>query len=463
MSVNGKDQVLPFSNQLAEVEYKQTSRDEAVYHPNTTVENWRVGADAPDNFVLASEMSTSSVVFIRTTSRVANRSSWFDMFFEGRQSQSVSTGSGVIYSNDGYIITNNHVIANADRIEVIHNRRTYEAELIGTDPSSDLAILKVTGAGLPAIRLGSSDELRVGEWVLAVGNPFNLNSTVTAGIVSAKGRELNLVSSSFPIESFIQTDAAINPGNSGGALVNVKGELVGINTAILSRTGSYTGYGFAIPVDIARKIADDLIKYGEVQKAFIGAGISDLSEEMLRSMNGAEEGVVIANLKPGGAATLAGLKEGDIITRVNGRSVKSKVEFDEQISYRSPGEVITVDYLRDNNKGRVNLTLQNIEGETKVFRRNIQRSELLGADLEILPKVERDLFRVENGIRIVELRSGFLSNLGFRKGHILTSVNRVPVNSPEDLEKILGSISGQVIIYGLNERGEPIYSSTRLR
>lgn len=218
------------------------------------------------DFVAASAQSTPSVVFIQTVGTGSYQNhSWFDWFFNGN-SQISSSGSGVIFSDNGYIITNNHVIEKADKIEVIHERRTYQAKVIGTDPSTDLAILKVEAEGLPAVKIGNSKNLQIGEWVLAVGNPFNLTSTVTAGIVSAKARNINVVNSQFPLESFIQTDAAINPGNSGGALVNSKGELVGINTAILSKTGSYTGYGFAVPVDIVVKVVKDLIKYGCVQK-----------------------------------------------------------------------------------------------------------------------------------------------------------------------------------------------------
>src|SRR5690554_443027 len=210
----------------------------------------------------------------------------FDYFFgeRGASPQQVSTGSGVIISGDGYIITNNHVIDRAETIEVVHQRKTYKATLVGVDPNTDIVVLKVDRNNLPAIRKGSSKDLKIGEWVIAVGNPFNLTSTVTAGIVSAKERQINILGGDFPLESFIQTDAAINPGNSGGALVNTKGELVGINTAILSRTGSYTGYGFAVPVDIAMKVANDLIQYGEVQKALSGAEVVDITPELAEEM-----------------------------------------------------------------------------------------------------------------------------------------------------------------------------------
>lgn len=235
----------------------------------------------PDSFVAASENSTNSVVFIKNFSGTdSRRYSIFDYFFgQGMPQQTVSTGSGVIFSADGYIITNNHVIDKAETIEVIHKKRMYKASLVGADANTDIAVLKIEAENLPAIEVGSSRSLKIGEWVLAVGNPFNLTSTVTAGIVSAKERQINIMGGEFPLESFIQTDAPINPGNSGGALVNTEGQLVGINTAILSRTGSYTGYGFAVPADIATKIANDLIRFGEVQKAIPGVEIIEITAE----------------------------------------------------------------------------------------------------------------------------------------------------------------------------------------
>ncbi len=430
------------------------------YNTEPTYSDDEISENVQTDFVTASEASTPNVVFVRTISRVENRMSWYDMFFEGSQGQSVSTGSGVMYSQDGYIITNNHVIANAERIEVILNKRTYDAELIGTDPSSDLAVLKIQGNNFSSIKIGSSAELKVGEWVLAVGNPFNLNSTVTAGIVSAKGRELNLLSSRFPIESFIQTDAAINPGNSGGALVNLNGELIGINTAILSRTGNYTGYGFAIPVDIVKKITDDLIKYGEVQKAFIGANVSDLSEEMLVSMEGTiKGGVIIDNLQEDGSAKISGLNTGDIITGINGLEIDSKVAFEEQISFRSPGDQIQIKYIRDGKIGITNSKLQNIQGTTGIYTREIYISNLLAAQLETLSKVEKDLYRLESGVKIVEIEPGNLRRLGLKKDYVITRINQVPVNDPRKLEELLTTMRGRVLIEGVNERGEPIYTS----
>src|SRR5688572_18438780 len=287
------------------------------------------------DFSTAASRATPSVVYINSISQSGVSYSYWDMLFGGGGSRTqVSSGSGVIFSSDGYIVTNNHVVESAEKIQVLVNKNMYDAELIGTDPSTDLAVLKIKETNLPAATLGSSKNLAVGEWVIAVGNPFSLASTVTAGIVSAKGRRLNIVEDKFPIESFIQTDAAINPGNSGGALVNKNGELVGINTAILSRTGSYTGYAFAVPVDIAKKVFDDLVKYGVVQKAILGASVVDYDYATAKKydLNTSVKnfsGVLLEQLDREGPAIDAGLKLGDVITKVNGVDVNTQSEFEE--------------------------------------------------------------------------------------------------------------------------------------
>ncbi|MDH5400303.1 MAG: trypsin-like peptidase domain-containing protein, partial [Cyclobacteriaceae bacterium] len=296
----------------------------------------------PEDFVTASEISTQSVIYVRNISQ-GSYGTFLDYFFGGEYGRpaQVSTGSGVIFTTDGYIVTNNHVVEGADKLEVQYNKNSYPAEIIGTDPSSDLAVLKIDARNLPPIPLGNSKNVHVGEWVLAVGNPFNLTSTVTAGIVSAKGRDINILQEKFPLESFIQTDAAINPGNSGGALVNKKGELVGINTAILSKTGSYTGYGFAVPVDIVKKVFYDIKTYGEVQKAFYGGEVEDFNSEMAKNLDititdNNFNGVVLVYIQKDGAAKNAGLKEGDIITAIDDQPINTRSLFEEELSYRSP-------------------------------------------------------------------------------------------------------------------------------
>ncbi|MDJ1495342.1 trypsin-like peptidase domain-containing protein [Cytophagaceae bacterium DM2B3-1] len=410
------------------------------------------------DFVAASAASTSSVVFIKTTSTIANQYDMFDWFFGGggREQKVSGSGSGVIFTADGYVVTNNHVIENASSIEVVHNKRSYKAKMIGTDPSTDIAVLKIEGKGLPAIKLAHSRDVQVGEWVLAVGNPFNLTSTVTAGIVSAKGRNIGILGSQFPIESFIQTDAAINPGNSGGALVNIKGELIGINSAILSRTGSYTGYGFAVPVDIVNKIFNDLVKYGEVQTGFLGAEVSDINSQTAEkyALND-YSGAVVTYLETGSAAEKLGLRKGDVILKVNGQTINSKAEFDEQLSFYRPGDKITVTYRRGNDTKEGQLTLTNREGTTGLLKHETYKAESLGAELEALSKVEKDKFRLQNGVRIVKITGrGVLSQ--FDEGFIITSINRQPVNAPKDVVDMMGNVRGRLIIEGLDPSGERV-------
>ncbi len=419
--------------------------------------NWQLppaAANASD-FTEAARRSTSSVVFVKTLSENGYEpTSYFDLLFGRRSGPMASSGSGVIYAEDGYIVTNNHVVEGAKTVEVVHQRRTYKAAVVGTDPATDLAVLKVEASGLPAIALGSSFAVNVGEWALAVGNPFNLTSTVTAGIVSAKGREISFGKGLFPLESYIQTDAAINPGNSGGALVNSRGELIGINTAILSQTGSYAGYGFAVPVDVVRKVVDDLIEYGEVQKAFAGAEVIDLDINKAAELNvKADRGVVVSHVPEDGAADRAGLKAGDIITQINKLPVEGRSHFDEIISYFSPGDKIAIGFIRRNQQQETTLTLTNREGSTDILRREVFTSESLGADLEKVSKVERDVLNIQQGVRVTNIRRGFMSRLGIQEGFVITSINESPIENPEMLVEQLSRLRGRVIIEGVNTKG----------
>ncbi|MGB3586920.1 MAG: trypsin-like peptidase domain-containing protein [Tunicatimonas sp.] len=413
-----------------------------------------------EDFALASANSTPSVVYIKTVSERYSRSSWLELFFEGRSSQQVSSGSGVIYTNNGYIVTNNHVIDHADKIEVIHGKYTYSAQVVGIDPSTDLAVLKVEADNLPEVALGNSRKLQVGEWVLAVGNPFNLTSTVTAGIVSAKGRQINILRSNFPIESFIQTDAAINPGNSGGALVDKTGALVGINTAILSKTGSYAGYGFAVPVDIVRKVVDDIIAYGEVQKAFFGADVVDLTPKRAEELKTKDlSGVVLDYLQRNGSAERASLQKGDIIKELDGELINSRSDFEELISYYSPGDEIDVTYSREGKLYQAGLTLTNREGTTSLIERQLFQSSALGADLETVSQVEADLLKIPSGVKVLTVKGGLMQRLGVDEGFIVTSINGRSIQSPSELEEILTRIRGKVRIEGVNQRGMKGYYS----
>jgi serine protease Do len=403
------------------------------------------------DFSEAASKATPSVVFINSISEGVSMSYW-DWFFGeggGRQTQ-VSSGSGVIFTSDGYIVTNNHVVASAQRVEVNYNKRIYPAEVIGTDPSTDLAVIKISETNLPAITLGNAKNVQVGEWVLAVGNPFTLSSTVTAGIVSAKGRRIGILEDKFPIESFIQTDAAINPGNSGGALVNKAGELVGINTAILSRTGSYTGYAFAVPVDIAKKVFDDLVKYGIVQKAFLGANVVeyDYATAVRYELNTnvkSYDGVLLERLEKDGPAMNAGLKLGDVITKVNGVNVNTQSAFEEELSYRYPGDKITVSYLREGKSGTANITLVNRVGTNEIIKRKIVNAPSLGVQLEA----------VEDGVKVLKINeNSMLRKIGVTENFIVVEVmggnTRKRVSDPQEVIEFFDTFRGRGYVFGVN-------------
>lgn len=405
------------------------------------------------DFSEAATKATPSVVYITSISKSGVAYSYWDLLFGGggtSQTQ-VSSGSGVIFSADGYIVTNNHVIESAEQIQVLYNKNVYDADLIGTDPSTDLAVLKIKETNLPAITLGSSKNLAVGEWVIAVGNPFSLSSTVTAGIVSAKGRRINIVEDKFPIESFIQTDAAINPGNSGGALVNKSGELVGINTAILSRTGSYTGYAFAVPIDIARKVVEDLVKYGVAQKGIFGASIGEYDFQNAKKYGLETEGktfkgVLIEKVDQQGAARDAGLQAGDIITRINDIDINSESEFEEEVSYRSPGDKLVITYQRGGKTSSTSVTLLNRLGDTNLIRRKIYSDATLGANLEA----------VEYGVKIFKIKEGLLRDSGMPENYTIVYINRQRIKDPQEVIEFFTRYKGRVLIQGLTSSKQQV-------
>ena len=406
------------------------------------------------DFSEAASKATQSVVYINSISRGASYTTW-DWFFgesTGGGRTQVSSGSGVIFSNDGYIITNNHVIESAERIEVNYNKRVYPAELIGTNPSTDLAVIKIAETGLPAIAIGSSKNLQVGEWVVAVGNPFSLASTVTAGIVSAKGRRIGILEDKFPIESFIQTDAAINPGNSGGALVNKSGELVGINSAILSRTGSYTGYAFAIPVDIVRKVFDDLVKYGIVQQGFIGGAVVEYNYDNAKKYDldtrvKLYNGVLLESVERSGPAFDAGLKPGDIIIKLNDVEINSQSAFEEELSYHYPGDKITLTYVRDGKTSTVGLTIVNLSGTTEILKRQIFNNESLGAQLEAN----------QYGVKVFRIKdTSVLKQIGVPENFTIIAINRVRVKDPEEVVEFFKKFKGRGALYGVNSSRQQV-------
>ncbi|MGB0851291.1 MAG: S1C family serine protease [Bacteroidia bacterium] len=406
-------------------------------------------------FITASKISTPSVVFIKTESQYQRQSFWgfgFDPF--GRIGKVGSTGSGVIISEDGYIVTNQHVIKSADKIEVVlsNKNKTLKAKLIGSDPSSDLALLKVETSNLTPIRFTNSDDVQIGQWVLAVGNPFNLTSTVTAGIVSAKGRNINIVNNQFPLESFIQTDAAINPGNSGGALVNLDGDLVGVNTAIASKTGSYVGYGFAIPSNIVAKIIDDLKNYGEVQKGYIGIDVTDVEGGLLDKLK-AENGVMISRLTGTNKNSDKLLEAGDIILQVNGIDVDSKATFDERISYLRPGDIAHLEIIRDGNRIQEEVILVNKQGTTELLKRESVTSETLGAEFEKISNVDKKRYGIDQGIKISNITNGKIRKMNLSEGFIFVKVNNLEFDNAEELISFLENHQGHIRIEGVSDSG----------
>lgn len=412
------------------------------------------GKIAPVDFTFAAGVSTPAVVHVKktfTNTRSNSRDPFRDFFGDDfspfgygqpkSPQQQIASGSGVIISDNGYIVTNNHVVSDADKIEVtLFDKRSYVAELIGVDPSTDLALIKIEANNLPIIPFGDSDSALVGEWVLAVGNPFDLTSTVTAGIISAKGRNINILreQSRAPIESFIQTDAAVNPGNSGGALINTKGELLGINTAIATPTGTYAGYSFAVPVNIAKKVVADLMDYGIVQRAYLGVSIRDIDSELAKEIGlNRIQGVYVASVQEGTGAEEAGLKDGDIITAVNQVKVGSVSELQEQVSKYRPGDKLAISFIRKGNEKTSYVTLKNGQNTTSIIEKEtIDFVQLLGAEFEELNTTEKKDYGVTGGVKVKALLNGKLKNAtSIYEGFVITRVDHQKIESVKDLNE----------------------------
>ena len=431
----------------------------------------------PD-FTLVSEITVNAVVHIRT--KYERRSAEYDDFFSDPfrefffgprqrtpQRPMEATGSGVIISSDGYIVTNNHVVAEADVIEVTLNNNTiYEAVIIGRDPTTDLALIKIDESGLPYLTFGDSDEVRVGEWVLAVGNPFNLTSTVTAGIVSAKGRNINILGGNTAIESFIQTDAAVNRGNSGGALVNTQGDLIGINAAIASTTGSFAGYSFAIPSNIASKVVEDLIEHGEVQRGLLGVVIRELnSREAAEKGLDRHQGAYVEEVQENSAGKEAGLREGDVIIGIDGQSIRNPSELLETLGRKRPGDEVNVTYYRGGREQQAKAKLKNIYGEQSlVTREDVSVIDNLGARFEPVPEADLRRLNIEHGVRVTGVERGkLIASAGIRDGFIITHLDNEPVSSPQELTRMIRAKSGGILIEGVYPNGRRGYYGIGVR
>jgi serine protease Do len=415
----------------------------------------------------AAQVGVRAVVHINTTYN--QKPSYYNYFFDLRdflgdqQGQAVAgSGSGVIVSEDGYIITNNHVVDDANSVKVtLDNKRTYTAKVVGTDPMTDLALIKIDVKNLPTIPFGNSDQLRLGEWVLAVGNPFNLNSTVTAGIVSAMARDINIISGAdgSGIESFIQTDAVVNKGNSGGALVNQNGELIGINAAIASPTGYYAGYSFAIPINLVKKVYKDLRESGKVHRGFMGISFKNIDGQFADDNNlHGTEGVYVAQVMPNTAAEQAGIKPKDIVIAIENIPVNTASQLKETIATKNPGDKVKISLVRDNKPIELYVVLKEQENqEIAVNKSNSVALEQLGATFIPVPNNLRSKLGLRSGLQVDELKDGLLSNAGIKKGFIITQVDKKPVHSVEELMSLLQNTDGGILIEGIYPNGMRAY------
>jgi serine protease Do len=395
------------------------------------------------DFTYAAGQTVQEVVHVRVRSTVTmddeSDNPFFQFFGENNMKQEprkvTGFGSGVIISPDGYIVTNNHVVDGADSIQVtLNNNKSYTAAIVGRDPDTDIALIKIKAENLPAVKFGDSDNLQIGEWVLAVGNPFNLTSTVTAGIVSAKGRSLNL-EGGYKLESFIQTDAALNMGNSGGALVNTKGELVGITSAIVSPTGTYSGNSFAIPVNIVKKTVSDLRQYGRAQRAFIGISMSEVTSDLAQKVKLENvSGVYVVSVVPGGAAEEAGIKAKDVIVKINDKDIDSPAQLQEMVAEHHPGDKIKMTYFRNGREESASLELRNVEGNTAVVLESTGET-VFGSKLMPLTSQDKKKYAIESGAKVTSVGEGRLKDLGIKNGTIISSINGKNVNNASDIRE----------------------------
>ena len=419
--------------------------------------------DYPD-FTYAAESAVDAVVYVKVVSReaVRNPQSIFDFFFgygaTPQERERVGSGSGVIIREDGYIVTNNHVIEGATEIEVtLTNNKTFKAELIGADPATDVALIKVDAQGLPTIPFGDSDRLRLGEWVLAIGSPYNLRSTVTAGIVSAKGRSIPDNSREFKIESFIQTDAAVNPGNSGGALVDKAGNLVGINTAIVSQTGAYAGYSFAVPVNIVKKIVSDLIDFGSVRRAVLGVTMSPVTQEIADKMKlSSLNGVYIVEVSPGSAAEKAGVRKEDILIAIDSVKITNASSVQEMVNSFSPGDKAVLTVIRDGREKDLEVKFQGTAEENGTVTEDGSVA-FYGSRIDEVSRETKERLGIKSGVEIVSVGPGKIMDAGVTEGFVILYVNDEPVSKPQDVINIIKKSKRAVFIEGLTSYGKVSY------
>lgn len=423
------------------------------------------GEQFPD-FTFAAENSVNAVVHVKVLKKEKSREpNILDYFFGygapyAEPRESVNAGSGVIISSGGYIVTNNHVVdGGVEFLVTMNNNKSFDAELIGTDPVTDIALLKVEADQLPTLRFGNSDSLRLGEWVLAIGSPYNLRSTITAGIVSAKGRSLPDTSGEFKIESFIQTDAAVNPGNSGGALVNTRGELVGINTAIATNTGSFTGYSFAVPSTIVQKVVADIMTYGTVQRGRLGISMQELTDKLAEQagMKDNFNGVYVPLVERSGAAYKAGIRDGDVIVALNRVPVKSPSDVQEKINAYKPEDNIVITVVRNGKTMDFNVVLQGTDEQIEGVSRQGEALDVLGGRLEKAPDRTVRRLGLKGGVEVTAVGKGKMRDAGIREGFIITYINQTPVKEPEDIVRAIKEAQRSVLIEGVYPDGSVYY------
>ncbi|MEN8138189.1 MAG: trypsin-like peptidase domain-containing protein [Bacteroidota bacterium] len=441
---------------------------ESVGTPVSFVSNSRNNM-SPSNFTKAAESTVNAVVHVTNVMEGSQRRrSDLDFFWGGgsqqRSQPMVGSGSGVIITQDGYIVTNNHVIEKSQSIEVtLNNQKRYTAKIIGTDPKTDIALLKIEADKLPNITLSDSDNIRLGEWVLAVGNPFNLTSTVTAGIISAIGRDIRLLGQS-GIESFIQTDAAVNPGNSGGALVNTNGDLIGINTAISTHTGSFEGYSFAVPSNIVKKVVEDLIEYGQVQRAYLGINIHELNNEAAKRLEVKDtEGIYISGFSDSGFASESGLAIGDVIYKIDNKNIKTFADLRGYLASKRPGDDVNVKVKRGGNKETLRVKLTNSYGTTELNKLEEKDVlEMLNADFKPLSDKEKYQLGVRAGVKVLNIGDGLLRKAGIKDGFIILIINKQWVRSKEDIERIISGNDKAVLMEVVNNEGYVDYYAVKM-
>ncbi len=425
----------------------------------------------PDNFTKSAESTVNSVVHVTNimqNSSYGRNNQSLDFFWGRSQSRNqrpmVGSGSGVIITKDGYIVTNNHVIDKAQKLEVtLNNQKTYQAKLIGADPKTDIALIKIDADDLPYITLSNSDNLKLGEWVLAVGNPFNLTSTVTAGIVSAIGRDIHLLGKS-GIESFIQTDAVVNPGNSGGALVNTEGDLIGINTAISTHTGSFEGYSFAVPSNIVKKVVEDLIEYGQVQRAFLGINIQELNSVASEKLGVDQtEGIYIAGLSDFGLASDSGLEKGDVIYKLDNKKIKTFADLRGYLASKRPGDIVAVFVTREDDYKSFEVKLTNSQGTTelnKFVAKDILKS--LNADFKPLSDNQKYKLGVNAGVVVDNIGDGLIKKAGIKNGYIILRIQNQWIKTEDDIKRILTNKNKAVLMEVVDSKGYVDYYAVKL-